>query len=722
MRRSLLLCLLVARAAAQTTPGPAAPTPAAPPPIVMSQVEVTEHQQAQLNSIDRKTYLVGQDVQGVTGTAADVLQNIPSVDLDIDGNVSLRGDSNVLVLIDGRPSALMNSTNRADVLSSLPADSIERIEVITNPSARFKPDGSAGIINIVMKKRRKPGVSGTVRLTGGNDDRWGGSAGANYNPGAYNLAGNLNVRKDDRDRITTERRTYTDPSTGLPATEQTRTTEQFRPLFEIGEAEVDADAGPLGQLSGTVDYTNRQQHRNATETLASSVGSVPTDYDRLRNDPEYERYAEAKASLDHEFGRKDDTLNLAFRWEHDTERDHNLYTDVFSVPAAPSTSTRTLVEFNEPTTELSADYSNTLDPDRKVEAGFDRLDDRWNKNVLGTDFNPATGLWVVDPTITNDFVAEQVITAAYGTYQQRFGKFTAMPGLRLEAVEVDTNQLTQGIVANQRYDHAYPTLHLAYELTDTEELQLNYSERVNRPDDDDLNPFSEFQDPTSLRVGNPHLRPEEVHSVEAGDQYKRGDTTLLAALFYRDAVNSFTTVTQILNSTTLVTTEENLGHNQSGGAEFAATVSPWKPFTLNASASAYYNEIDASNLGYTSNRGTYTWSGKFSGEYDWGKATAVQFSANYNNRRLTPQGYRLPTFVANLGVKHELRNQKLAVFFTVSDLFNSLKEETRLDTPTLHDDYTRRRSSRFFSVGAIYTFGSAKKKGKSDTLEFDNKL
>ncbi|HEX3730403.1 MAG TPA: TonB-dependent receptor plug domain-containing protein, partial [Opitutaceae bacterium] len=322
MGRLWLLGLLATSAAAQSAP-PSAPSPAQPPPIVMSQVDVNEKAQAQLNSIDRKIYVVGQDVQGVAGSAADVLQNIPSVDVDIDGNVALRGDSNVLVLIDGRPSALMNSTNRADVLSSLPASSIERIEVITNPSAKYKPDGGAGIINIVMKKQRAPGVSGSIRVTGGNEGRWGASAGANYNPGGYNVGGSLNVRKDDRDRITTEQRTFTDPATGLPATEQTRTAEQFRPLFETGQAEVDANAGALGQLTGSVSYTDRQQRRDATETLVSAVGATPADFNRLRDDPEYERYAEAKATLDHEFGRKDHTLSLSLRWEHDTERDHN---------------------------------------------------------------------------------------------------------------------------------------------------------------------------------------------------------------------------------------------------------------------------------------------------------------------------------------------------------------------------------------------------------------
>ena len=179
-------------------------------------------------------------------------------------------------------------------------------------------------------------------------------------------------------------------------------------------------------------------------------------------------------------------------------------------------------------------------------------------------------------------------------------------------------------------------------------------------------------------------------------------------------------MSQFLNSTTLLTTEENLSHTESGGLELAATVSPWKPLSLNASANAYYNQISASNLGYTSARSAYAWSGKLSAEYDWSKATALQLAANYNARRLTPQGERLPTFVANLGLKHQFPNRKLTAFVAISDLFDSLKEETRLDTPALHDDSTRRRSSRFFYGGFVYNFGSSKKKPKGDVLQFEN--
>jgi outer membrane receptor protein involved in Fe transport len=705
---------MAARAAAQT--------PASPAPIALPTVQVTASQQELLNAIDRKIYNVGQNAQGVTGSAADVLQNIPSVQVDLDGNVSLRGDDNVQILIDGRSSALLGTTSRADVLAQLPADSIERIEVITNPSAKYKPDGTAGIINIVLKQKRARGYSGSVRLTVGNDRRYGLSVGGNYHPGKYNLSGTWSVRQDDRPRLATDTRNYLDPTTNLPATTSAITREHSRPVTEIGEFGFDYTPASSDKLGETLNYSDRTFFRFADESDQSTIGTTTSSYDRVRTDPEYERNAESRSTYEHDFGRDDDTLNAEFRWEHHTETENNLYANVSNLPAAPTTYDRTKIFTNEPGTELIVEYADAIAAASKVEAGFDLSDNRSRQGHLGLDQDPATGLWLNDPAVTNLFVLDQTVTALYGTYRRAFGSFAALAGARVEEAEVQTDQVTAAIAGSQRYARLYPSLHLTYDLTETQELQLNYSHRVRRPDYDDLNPYPEYQDPYNLRAGNPALRPEEAHSLEAGYQYKRDDTTYLGTLFYRYSYNGFTTVSQYINSTTLLTTEENLAETQSGGLELAATTTPWAALSLNASGDVYYNEIDASNLGYSTTLSTYAWAGKLSADYAWSKATTWQLNCIYTAKRLTPQGYRRPTFVTNLGLKHELKGRNVSLVFTVSDLFNSLKEETVLNTPALREDATRRRSSRIFYAGVVYAFGAGKKKGKDDALQFDNQL
>ena len=326
---------------------------------------------------------------------------------------------------------------------------------------------------------------------------------------------------------------------------------------------------------------------------------------------------------------------------------------------------------------------------------------------------------MTDPTVTNLFKWDQRVDAGYFTYRQRWGDFGVMPGLRAEAAEVSTDQVTAAITGNQRYFRLYPTLAVTFDLNLNWQLQVDYSQRVRRPNGQDLNPFPQFQDPSSRQAGNPNLRPEEAHSLEAGVQYHQGDVSYLATLFYKYTYDGVTLVSEFVNPTTLLTTEVNLASTQSGGLELAATTAPWKALTLNASGDFYDNQIDATNLGYSTDRSALAWTGKASAGYASSKATFWQLNANYSGKRLTPQGYRLPTFIANFGVKHDFKGKRWSAVFTISDLFHSLKDETVLDTPTLHDDAVRRRSARIFSAGLIWNFG-APAKGKPDVFQFDN--
>jgi len=715
-----ILVGISAGATAQTAaPPPPAPAPAAGVDVKLPQYDVTARQERLFNSIDRKVYDVGRDIQGQTGTAADVLRRIPSVDVDIDGNVSLRGNGNVQILIDGRPTALMRKANQADVISQYPADAIDHIEVITNPSAKYEPDGTAGIIDIVLKKKNEPGYSGSVRVTMGNNKRFGVGLNGNYNLRIFDFSGGITLRQDDRVRTATDRRSYVDPVSGLPASTQSAVAEHFRPVFQLGQFEIDYKPQKSDKLSEAIDSDYRYFTRYGTEADQTTIGSAQTVYNRLRYDPEYERDVESKMKYDHQFGRNDHTLSLEFSWQHDTESEDNHYTDLYASPVSPTTSDHIRVQSNEPVTEALVEYSNALPDNSKVEAGFDRTDDKLTQDHAGESTDPLTGLWVNNTSLTNEFILQQVIAALYGTYERAFGNFGALVGVRLEDAEIKTDQVTAALAAKQRYYRLYPSLHLAYDVSATGQIQLSYSHRVQRPEADDFNPYPEYQDPYNLRAGNPNLKPAEVHSIEGGYQYKNGDTTYLGTLFYRYAYNMFTTVSRYINSTTLLTTEENIGKSNSGGLELAADVSPWKPLSLNASGDVYYNQINASNLGYGTYRSTMAWTAKMSADYAWSKATLWQFNLNYTAKRLTPQGYRLPTFVANLGVKHDLKSN-LSFVVAVSDLFNSQKEETKLDTPVLHDDYTRRRNSRYFYLGLVYSFGSAEKKKKPEILQFEN--
>lgn len=693
-------------------------------PLTLEKMEVSARREAFYNSIDRKVYAVGKDVQSATGSASNLLQNIPSVQVDIEGNVSLRGNDNVLILIDGKPSNLMSTTNRADVLEQMPADSIERIEVITNPSAKYKPDGTAGIINLVMKRKHDAGVSGTVRANVGNDSRSNAGLTLNYNPGKYNVYTTVSVRQDDRVRYAQDNRTHVDAATNSVIATQQYSREHMRPLSRLAEIGGDYAIDDNNKIGGSLAYNYRTFFRTSTVSnlSQSATGATTMDYNRDRTDPEWQKTVEVNARYQHSFAEPDHALDTELKHERHQELEDNHYTNTYFVPSQPLTRDYERMNPTETNTTLTSDYTRPLADDGKLEAGYSGETNDDDTDFRSGDFDPVQNAWTVDTARTNRFIYKDWIHALYATFGRPAGQFGFMAGLRLERTTVHTNQATIGLTDAIEYYRLHPTLHLTYNLTDTSQLQLNYSHRVHRPESDDLNPFPEYQDPYNLREGNPKLRPEETHSIEAGYQYRKADTTYLAALYYRDTYHAFTTVTRYIDAVTLLTTHENLASNRSGGLELVATTPIGSHLSINASGNAYYSEIDASNLGYSANRSAIAWDAKFNADWRVRPADLVKINANYTAKRLTAQGDRMPTYVVNLGYRHELNSKNLSFVLTVSDLFNSLKERTVIDTPVLHDDITRRRSSRIVYAGFVYTFGHSAKKKKDDSLQFDNQL
>lgn len=693
------------------------------PTVKLQKMEVTARKEAFYNSIDRKVYNVGKDVQSVTGSASDLLQNVPSVQVDIEGNVSLRGDANVLILINGKTSTLMGK-NRAAVLEQMPADSIEKVEVITNPSAKYKPDGTAGIINLTLKKNRdRAGYSGNARLVVGNGRRYSAGFTGSYPSGPYTLHGSASLRQDDRPRFVRDERTHLDPATNTFVSTSQRTTEASRPLSRIAQGGVDYRVNEKTKAGFDARYNFRDFKRRSTITNLSRDGGgfVTGDYDRLRFDPEFERDLEFTGTFQHSFPAEDHELTAEIRHGRTSEQEDNHYTNVYRVPTPATTQEATLIRNVEDNTESSVDYALPINDRAKLEAGYNGQLSRLDQDFRGSFLDGATQTWKVDTMRTNRFVYGSKVHALYATYAQKIDRFGFLAGLRFEQALVDTNQVTAHLVDKTDYDKLYPSLHLSYDLTDTQQLQANYSHRVRRPEGDDVNPFPEYQDPFNLRAGNPHLQPEEIHSVEAGYQYRKNDVTYLATVYVRHRYNGFTDVARYINATTLLTTKENLSASTSGGMELGATTRLRERVSLNFSGNLYHSEIDASNLGFSSKRSATAWDAKLNATWDVSKATLVQLNTNYTAKRLTPQGYRYPTYVTNLGLRHALKDKKTAIIVSVSDLFNTQRERTYIDTAILHQEISRRRSSRILNIGVIYSFGKPTKKQKDD-LQFDNAL
>jgi outer membrane receptor protein involved in Fe transport len=690
--------------------------------LQLEKVEVKARQQQFLNSIDRKVYNVGKEIQGISGSAGDLLQNVPSVDVDIDGNVSLRGSPNVLILINGRNSALMGRS-RAEVLQQLSASDIEKIEVITNPSAKYKPDGTSGIINIALKRKGGGGLSGTVNASVGASGRYSAGLALNYRTGPWNLSASASVRQDDRPRLASDIRTITDAVTGAVVHAEKHTTEESRPLTRVARLGVDFAPDKANQFGAAASYNRRTFKRQATDRnlVTNGAGALTSDYDRIRYDPEYEQDVEGTLTYRHSFA-EDHELNVELRGARTSEQEDNRYTNVFRTPRQPASFDNVLIRNSVRTREALVEYARPLAADIRLETGYNLTDERYAADYRAEFADPLTGRFILDAARTNSFRYDRTVHAFYATYAQNFGAFGFMGGLRPELTSGRSVLVNTGATNTNDYARLYPTLHLSHRLTDRHELQLNYSHRVRRPEIDDLNPFPEYADPFTLRAGNPNLRPEDTHSIEGGYSYHHDATSFTATLYDRRTYHGFTTVTTDLGGGVLLTTHENLATSNAAGLELTANTEAGKWLALNFSANAFYNTIDASNLGYSASRSDISWIAKLGATLHLPRETQVQLNTNYTSARLTPQGERRPTWVANLGLRRDFAAKKAAVVLTVSDLFDSLKETRVLDTPLLRETLTRRRSARIVYLGFLYHFGKPAKKQKDDLLKFDNSL
>lgn len=687
---------------------------------LLDEVVVTAQKSTYVNKIDKKVFNVGSDLMSASGSAAELMQNIPSIQVDVDGGISLRGSENVQILINGKSSSMMGTSSRANVLQQIPASSIERIEIITNPSARYKPDGTSGIINIVMKKEKRKGMNGTIIANAGNNDRYNSTLSLNYNPGKVNLFAGYGIRFDNRDRYTYNDRTKTDSITGLNTYTYKHTTSRANPVSHLlrGGITWEINKRSTLEVSGNYDYMSFVRKENTTNRNLDNVLHPTGDYTRSRHDNEYQKDAELSAIYEYNFG-EDHTLTIDYTLSTSLEQEDNRYTNQYRLPAQPDSKDNTLIRQDDRENLIRANYSRPVGEDARLDIGTEIELDRADMNYHVE--NLTNNAWVTDKTKSNHFIFDEQIYAVYATYEATFGRFGIMGGIRGERADIRSRLLSTDSIIPNKYWNVFPTVHTSYKLNDKNELQLNYSLRINRPEGDDLNPFPEYSDPLNVKSGNPHLKPEKIHSIELGYQLKEENATFLATLYYRKIFNRMTEVSRYVNDSVMWTTKENLSSSQSSGVELIASSSFGKLATVNLSGNIFYNVIDASDLGYSSNKSVVSWSAALNANFNLARHLMSQLNARYTAKSLTPQGYREPAFILNLGAKYDFLNKKAAVLFTVSDVLNTYRSVTRIDTPLLKERVERKRPSQIFYLGFSYNFGQATKK-KEAILKYDDSL
>ena len=694
-----------ALAAAQEAPAPK------PPPRTVGEVVVTGQAPPVETSIDRKSYSVSGDLQAQTGSIGDALRNIPSVEVDVQGNVSLRGDPGVTILIDGKASSLFQGDNKGQALQQLPADQIERVEVITNPSAEFRAEGAGGIINLISKKARGAGRTGSARLTAGNADRVVASASAGYNAKDLTLSGDLNYRHDGQRQRTVENRQRLDMTAGGFDDIAQDQALQLRIDTVTTRGAFDYDLDPQTRIGGEVrgNYTefNLRGLSHFDETDVS--GATAQVFDRALSVDQQRANGAVAASLRRKFAGEEGhqlTLNLSYEVTNDDRVRGGITSTTF--PPLPAAFDRQRLDYDYRRTELKGDYVRPMGEGVTLKAGFDL---QFDDNAYGNrGFRGASpGALAPDPALTNQFLYEQSLSQAYVTYERPFGDLTVLAGLRLEDVRIDLDQVTQGRKDSNDYLKAYPSLHLAWKLSDSRQLTASYSHRVQRPDPLEFNSFRFLLDPLNFRAGNPNLKPQETHSYELGYQQREGATLYQATLYYRQTFNGVADVVRDLGDGVFLTTRENVSKGRNAGLELVANGRLTKTLTYNLSANALWTEIDPQPLGSPETRSAVTGFGRASLNWQATPSDLVQLNGFLNGKRLTPQGYISPTGGLNFGYRHKL-NDRVSLIFTAQDLFSTIRFKQVIDTPALKSRLRQDFDSRLFLAGFTWTSGGARQR------------
>lgn len=682
-------------------------------------VEVTSEKSLMETSIDKKVYNVGKDLMSASGSASQVLENVPSVSVGVDGVISLRGSTNVTILINGRPSSLMR-VNAANALQQIPANTIERIEIITNPTAKYKPDGTAGIINIVLKKDTKMGMNGTITANASNNDRYNSTISLNYKPGKLNLFGSYGYRQDNRLRTSTDSRLIRDSSENLINKYEYENLAYYRPVSHTANVGFDYDINSKNTFGISGDYflMNFLRTEESTTSITDSAEQITDKFNRNRWDKEYEWDKELSAYFEHKFKKEDHTLNFEFNLSDHYEEENNKFTQIYYTPTQINSYDNTLIRQNENGGEAVVEYANALNEDAEIEAGYTAEWIKQDFNFYGEALDPTSNTWIKNDGKSNQFKFGQVIHSGYLTYSQSIEDFGFELGLRGEDANVTSNLVMLDSTISQNYFKLYPTVHLSLEVSDHAEYQLSYSKRVERPEGDELNPFPEYDDPRNLYSGNPNIKPEQIHSIEFGYQFKNDTFTFVPSIYYKYKYDGFTEVSRYINDSTLLTTVENLSSSQSAGLEMIFSYRFKKIMVLNLSGNLFYNEIDASNLGYSNKKSSVSGNVKLGASINVTKSTAMQLNANYRSSELTPQGQYLAGYSLNLGLRQNLFKERASLLLTVSDVFNSMRWQSEINTPVLYQKTTTKRKSQIIYLGFSYRFGKMIKKSNED-LKFD---
>jgi len=671
---------------------------------------------------DKKVFSVDQNISAAGGSATDILKNIPSVDVDTQGNISLRNNSSVQVLIDGKASGL-TADNRAQVLEQMPAESIESIEIITNPSAKYNPEGSAGIINLVMKKNHKAGYYGSV--SAGVFYPFGGKlgqtlgVGINYTSSKVDGYINLGYRAMNFQGGGYNNR-YSTLGGNTTLLNQTNTmVNDFSGLFIRAGIDYHMDSKNTIGISG-FGLAGSGNTSNNINYLLTDQTTIPliTLRDYSQNNTGTSTRPSLNLDLDykHDFNKESNLLaNLSYS-SHNRGSD-NSYVQTNTGSVTPQSEIAQNSTNYTKTGEFKLDYTNKISENSKLEAGWQSDVNNTTTTSSGYDNLHAAAI----PTYFDNFNYDEQIHAAYMTYGTKFGPLSVQGGIRAEYFRKQSTNTTSTAVqpiAPKTYFELYPSAYLTYSLPNNNELQLNYSRRVNRPRGQEINPFRNYSDSTRISYGNPDLDPQFTSSLEFNYIKTWGAQTLSTSVYYHSTNNVIENV-QFLHGGTLESTFLNVANSQNTGVELISKNTLFRILNFTTSLNMYYSQLNAATYKdpydptittAIPGQNNFSWTASELLNFNLSKTFSGQITGRYASPQIISQGLKQERYTIDLGIRQTFLDRKLSVNLNVRDLLNSNKDKSTTSGIGFNQSSENYFNARMVNLAVSYNFGNSKPK------------
>ncbi len=704
----------------------------------LNEVTVTGQRATMKLEVDRKSFDVGQLISNAGQSASDVLDNVPSIEVDNDGNVSLRGNSSVEVWINGKASGL-TSDNRAQILQQLPAESIDRIEVIDNPSAKFSAEGSAGIINIVLKKDRKAGYYGSVQA--GGDTRGGANTSFNVNYNSRLIDSYINLGY--RHRANTGHMESQQTSDTYNQTYDSDSKQRGNNFFTRAGVTLHATTKDDFSLSGMLMHGGGNSH-SYTPYIYTAVANGLNNYqlDRINRSRTGMDMRYGEFNYRHSFNDKhfiDFTADLS-SWKMNGDNWYQDSTVVVGIDDVTYSYQYRPQYINNHRKELKLEYENQVTKNFKIEAGYNGNFSRENtpqeSYMDNTSFDGTNAS--EDKLFFNRFIYKQDLHAFYTTLSYKFGALSLMGGLRGEYWRVNTESYTweQEHDASLReqpfkkdYFQLFPSVFMSWQMTETQQLQLNYTRRLRRPWGGQLNSFRDTRDATTVSFGNPYLTPEFSNSFSLNYLKQWNDHSLLVSAYYRPTTDVIQRISYKNKEDGLFyQTSMNVAKSVSTGLEMTVKNKLWRILDLTTSANAYYYrlngfsyDIDGQTVTGNSDH-NFTWNARMTASLMLPYDISIQTTGRYTARQVITQGYRKANYSIDFGARKNFFNKLFTLSVNCRDLLDSRRFETFTSGPNFTRHQINRRGGRRMSMTLTWNFGNMKQKkrpNKSHNSEND---